>query len=123
MDMGLDEASAGQPALRVAGWSFDVESGLDCDDLAIRDADVDRWRLGRAGEARVTNNQIHQPQPPVLAISGHDARNAAGMSRSGQLQCLRYRPAAFSESDGHISGAAGLPKEDDLVAVLQPGLG
>ena len=65
MNVGLDEAGRDQPALGVDLLSFRREVRLDGSDAAALDPDVDRRPPLVAGDASVSEDQIHGVLPSI----------------------------------------------------------
>jgi hypothetical protein len=73
MDVRLDQAGAGEPALRIVDLRLGRQSAFDGDDAALADADIQGSIGGAVGQARVADNEIHH-----LPL-GRDARAAGRM--------------------------------------------
>jgi hypothetical protein len=63
MDVGLDQPGAGEPPLGVPAVAPFGQSQADCGDLALGDADVDRFRVRPVGESCIADDQIHAASP------------------------------------------------------------
>ena len=60
MDMRLDQAGAGETAVRVEDRAIGLQGGLDRDNPAVRYADINRRCFRRVRKSGVTDDQIHR---------------------------------------------------------------
>ena len=59
MDVGLDQAGAGEPAAGIVARRLGSEPALDGNDAALADADIQGRIGGAIGKARVADDEIH----------------------------------------------------------------
>ena len=59
MDMGLDQARAGEPSAPVVDWRIGLNRMLDGDNPAVRDPDVERLLPTAVVQADIAYDEIH----------------------------------------------------------------